>query len=376
MNVIHLQKAFAFIAKGLVEKEKLLKDAPNRYPYSRDLQRGINMFLAACLELDCVGENAFKYADESSFLSHYICKPICDWFDDWDKDVLQNIKIEEQPFYAYGPFAFKRGKTDLYTVTEECVEFLNTQESNIIEGTDEHALYEKIIQLSQEDYVKIRKYIIEHPVITIEDRRAFLSEYADNTLAKDALNLAYEQFEERYTICPACGWTMVEKEYGLSCVSEYCLEHLPPILDESWKDASSEPIYRLKKGVMRYFAQPGKLEIDIARYCEKHALEFSLWPYKDRFDIEIRFSDGEVWEIDAKAYHNALSLCSKIKQDGGFPSGNYQYGFYVVPSEYTRNKVNYTTVVNKTLTSQPNVKCVTLAAIKKKINKKVGELNG
>ena len=25
MNVIHLQKAFAFIAKGLVEKEKLLK---------------------------------------------------------------------------------------------------------------------------------------------------------------------------------------------------------------------------------------------------------------------------------------------------------------------------------------------------------------
>jgi hypothetical protein len=54
MNVIHLQKAFAFIAKGFVEKEKLLRDAPNRYPYSRDLQRGINMFLAACLELDCV----------------------------------------------------------------------------------------------------------------------------------------------------------------------------------------------------------------------------------------------------------------------------------------------------------------------------------
>ena len=59
MNVIHLQKAFAFIAKGLVEKEKLLKDAPNRYPYSRDLQRGINMFLADCLELGCVGDNAF-----------------------------------------------------------------------------------------------------------------------------------------------------------------------------------------------------------------------------------------------------------------------------------------------------------------------------
>ena len=101
-----------------------------------------------------------------------------------------------------------------------------------------------------------------------------------------------------------------------------------------------------------------------------------MWPYKDRFDIEIRFSDGEVWEIDAKAYHNALSLCSKIKQDGGFPSGSYKYGFYVVPTEYTRNKNNYTAVVNKAISGQPNVKCVTLAAIKKKINKKVGELNG
>ena len=29
-----------------------------------------------------------------------------------DRNGLQNIKIEEQPFYAYGPFAFKRGKTD------------------------------------------------------------------------------------------------------------------------------------------------------------------------------------------------------------------------------------------------------------------------
>lgn len=44
MNVVHLQKTFAFIASGLVEKEMLLKESPNRYPYSKNLQRGINMF--------------------------------------------------------------------------------------------------------------------------------------------------------------------------------------------------------------------------------------------------------------------------------------------------------------------------------------------
>lgn len=376
MNVVHLQKAFAFIARGLVEKEKLLKESPNRYPYSKDLQRGINMFLAACLEMGHLGECIFKYADESSFLNQYISKPIGKWFYDWDQAILLQYKIDSQPFYDYGPFAYRRGKNDVYAATEECIEFLSTQEINIIEGTDERALYEKIIQLSQDDYCKVRKYIIQNPIITVEDRRAFLLEYADNANAKEAFNLAYELFEGTYTICPACGWTMTEGVYGYSCVSEHCLEHMPTITDAMKIDASMKPVYRLKKGIMRYFAQPGKLEIEIAKFCEKKNLEYTMWPQKDKFDIEIRFNDGEIWEIDAKAYRNPTSLCAKIKNDGGFPIGNYKFGYYVVPTEYTVNKSNYTSVVNKVLTQQPNVKCVTLAAIKSKINQKVGEIHG
>lgn len=376
MNVVHLQKAFAFIARGLVEKEKLLKESPNRYPYSKDLQRGINMFLAACLEIGHLGKRIFKYTDESSFLTQYISKPIREWFNDWDQAALVQYKIDSQPFYDYGSFAYRRSKNDVYTATEECIEFLSTQEINIIEGTDERALYEKIIQLSQDDYCKVRKYIIQNPIITVEDRRAFLLEYADNANAKEAFNLAYELFEGIYTICPACGWTMTEGVYGYSCVSEHCLEHMPTITDAMKIDASMKPVYRLKKGIMRYFAQPGKLEIEIAKFCEKKNLEYTMWPQKDTFDIEIRFNDGEIWEIDAKAYRNPISLCAKIKNDGGFPPGNYNSGYYVVPTEYTVNKSDYVSVVNKVLTQQPNVKCVTLAAIKRKINRKVGEIHG
>ena len=376
MNVVHLQKAFAFIARGLVEKEKLLKESPNRYPYSKDLQRGINMFLAACLEIGHLGKRIFKYADESSFLTQYISKPIREWFNDWDQAALVQYKIDSQPFYDYGSFAYRRSKNDVYTATEECIEFLSTQEINIIEGTDERALYEKIIQLSQDDYCKVRKYIIQNPIITVEDRRAFLLEYADNANAKEAFNLAYELFEGTYTICPACGWTMTEGVYGYSCVSEHCLEHMPTITDAMKIDASMKPVYRLKKGIMRYFAQPGKLEIEIAKFCEKKNLEYTMWPQKDTFDIEIRFNDGEIWEIDAKAYRNPISLCAKIKNDGGFPPGNYNSGYYVVPTEYTVNKSDYVSVVNKVLTQLPNVKCVTLVAIKRKINRKVGEIHG
>ena len=190
MNVVHLQKAFALIASGLVEKEKLLKNLPNRYPYSNNLQKGINMFLAACLEIGHLSERIFKFSDESSFLSKYISKPICEWFADWNQESLLQYEITSQPFYAYGPFAYRRGKNDVYTVTEECIEFLSAQELNIIEGTDERALYEKIIQLSQDDYCKVRKYIIQNPIITVENRREFLLEYADNANAKEAFNLA------------------------------------------------------------------------------------------------------------------------------------------------------------------------------------------
>lgn len=375
MNVVHLQKAFALIASGLVEKEKLLKKSPTRYPYSINLQRGINMFLAACLEIGRIGENVFKYADESSFLNNYISKPISDWFADWDQNALVQNEINLQPFYNYGPFAYRRGENDVYTATEECAEFLSTQELNIIEGTDERALYEKIIQLSQDDYRRIRKYIIQHPIITIEDRRTFLLEYADNANAKEAFDLAYELFEGTYITCFHCGWTMVKGIYDYSCLSEHCLKHNPEITDEMIIDASTKPVYRLKKGIMRYFAQPGKLELEIAGFCEKKKIKYVLWPQKDRFDIEIQFSDGEIWEIDAKAYRNPISLCAKIERDGGFPSGNYKLGFYVVPTEYTQDKNNYTSVVNRILTKQPNIKCVTLAAIKRKINRKIGEIN-
>ncbi|MCD7872670.1 MAG: hypothetical protein LUG21_05125 [Clostridiales bacterium] len=257
MNVVHLQKAFAFIASGLVEKERLLKESPNQYSYSRNLQRGINMFLAACMEMGRLGENTFKYADESSFLTQYIGKPICEWFENWNQDALVQYGITLQPFYAYGPFAYRRGKNNVYTATEECAEFLSAQGMNIIEKTDERALYDKIIQLSQDDYCKVRKYVIQNPIITIEERRAFLLEYADNANAKDAFNLAYERFEGTYTTCTACGWTMTESAYGYSCVSEHCLEHMPAITDEQKIDASVKPVYRLKKRYYEIFCTAG-----------------------------------------------------------------------------------------------------------------------
>ena len=299
MGTAFMRKTFALIAKGLIEKEQLLQMEPTRYPYSKALQHGINMFLAASQWAG--SQAAVEYPDEASFLAHFISRPIEEWFDTWESGAVEQLHLQEEPFYAYDAFAYQKAG-NVYVPSSDCYEFLETQDSDIMNGTDERILYEKIITLSQEDYCRVRRYIIEHPIITLEDRRTMSLELADDPMARDAFQFAYEEITEESYRCPQCGWTMMQGKYGYSCHSTHCTDTLPEFTDEMKLDISAGDLYRLKKGIMRYFATPGKLELEIAAFCEKKKLRWALWPQMDRYDVEIRFPDGDIWEIDAKAY--------------------------------------------------------------------------
>ena len=67
MDTAFMRKTFALIAKGLIEKEQLLQTEPTRYPYSKAMQHGINMFLAASQWAG--SQAAVEYPDETSFFS-------------------------------------------------------------------------------------------------------------------------------------------------------------------------------------------------------------------------------------------------------------------------------------------------------------------
>ena len=367
MDIAFLRKTFALISKGLIEKEQLLQKEPTRYPYSKVLQHGINMFLAASQQAGC--QTTMRYADEAAFLAHFITRPIFDWFSEWDPEVVDKLNLQEEPFYAYDAFAYQRSG-NIYTPSSDCYEFLETQDNDIMDGTDERLLYEKMIILDQETYCKVRRYIIEHPIITIEERRAMSLDLADNQAARDAFQFAYEEVTEDGYRCPYCGWTMIPGKYGYSCHSIHCTDTIPELTDEMKLNTSAGDLYRLKKGVMRYFAVPGKLELEIVTFCEKKNIRWALWPQMDRYDVEIQFSDGEIWEIDAKAYRNPIALRTKIQNDNGFPEGEYAKGYFVIPSEYTVNQRNYTSIINRVLKNQKNVKCVTLKSLKTEILRK------
>jgi len=367
MDTAFMRKTFALIAKGLIEKEQFLQKEPTRYPYSKTLQHGVNMFLAASQWAGC--QTIAQYADEASFLAHFITKPIQEWFNEWNPEVIDRLNLQEEPFYAYDAFAYQRSG-NMYTPSADCYEFIETQDSDIMDGTDERLLYEKMRTLDQETYCKVRRYIIENPIITLEDRRAMSLDLTDNQAARDAFQFAYEEITEDSYRCPHCGWTMIPGKYGYSCHSTHCTDTIPELTDEMKLDASTGDLYRLKKGVMRYFAAPGKLELAIVAFCEKKKICWALWPQMDRYDVEIQFSDGEIWEIDAKAYRNPIALRTKIQNDNGFPDGEYARGYFVIPSEYTVNQQNYTAIVNRILENQKNVKCVTLQSLKAEITRK------
>lgn len=365
MDSAFMIKAFALIAKGLIEKDQFLHNEPSRYPYSKTLQHGINMFLVASQQAGCQSVSA--YADEAAFLAHFITKPISDWFCEWNLNEAGKQSLQEEPFYSYEAFAYKLSE-NVYTPSSDCYEFLEAQDSDILDGTDERVLYKKLVVLGQEDYCKIRRYIIENPIITIEDRREVSLAFANNEAAREAFQFAYEVITEESYRCPQCGWTMTHGKYGYYCHSEHCVDTNPMLTDNMKLDISTGNLYRLKRGVMRYFAAPGRLELEIAAFCEKAGLSWVLWPQKDRYDVEIQFGDGKIWEIDAKSYRNPIALRTKIQKDSGFPTGEYEKGYFVIPSEYTMNQPSYTKIINSALAAQTNVECVTLNSLKKIIS--------
>ncbi|MBR1853782.1 MAG: hypothetical protein IJ794_11695 [Lachnospiraceae bacterium] len=123
---------------------------------------------------------------------------------------------------------------------------------------------------------------------------------------------------------------------------------------------------------MKYISVPGKLELEIFNYCTKRKLQSALWPEMDKYDIGITFANGDVWAIDAKAVREPRFLKEKIILDGGFPSGDYVEGYYVIPDAYADERTDYLDIINRQLESMGsrNIRCVKLRDLKKAIRER------
>ena len=360
------EKMFAHIAFGL--QEKLRRPNPEEYKYGLLLRQGINMFSALAVEFSGIRGDALRAylisLNETEMICKVFTRPVHEWFNGWDEEILYALK--NTCFWDIGPLIYLDEVERTYTLTGECLDYLDSMETDLV-SIDEHIVFDLMKQLSQDNYVYVRKFIIEHPLLTDLERKNFLLHFNNEQIIMDLVELAYEQTPEETYCCPNCSWTMTFKGLQPLCCHRDCVEI--PIVKEKCRRVDSEHNYRLKKGVMRYICYPGKAELEIEQICRELNIKSELWPELDRYDIKIIFDNGACWGIDAKTYSNPYFLSKSIENDSHFRDANIDNGYYVIPDKIVKRTGGYLKICGAALSKDKKFKCISLSTLKKMIKK-------
>ena len=354
----------SLIAAGLKEKEDIKEK--NKYPFSKKFLHGMNMFFAVYAE--CSNTSAreiLQNAHEEAFISNYAFKPIREWIADFKDDIKKELEEKAGSQFHLERLCYDLGEYEFH-ITEDCSDYLNAIGNiDITAEHEEKRTFDLLKYLKQEEYVAVRKFIIENPLADEEMLRRFKILYSAKN-AVDCINFAYEDIVDEYYICPHCRWTM-DRRY--ICVSKKCI-------DKDFEKAKlmlntgRTGYKRLKRGVMRYIALPGRIEMKVLELCNRKGLKTELWPQRDKFDLEIVFEGGRIWEIDAKDYSSPYNLREKIIKDGDFPEGDYEKGFYIIDDYLKEKKRDYCDIVNDCIKNE-RVKCVTFNEFKSILDKEL-----
>lgn len=364
-DLTKLKASIGLIVTGLYEKER--QKAEGEYFYSKRFIHGINIFHSLNYKYN-PKEFDFSKMHEQSFITEYAMKPVSQWFVRWEK--AEELELEKQVFYYMDALVGDSGFNTFY-VNDNCEDYIAYVERDIIAGIEQKSVYDCLKLLNQNEYVHLRKYFIEHPIINLEDLRTLKIMYSQNNIALQAIENAYEEVMDDCYVCPKCGWTLQKEKIGMRCQSRSCSE-AKYIKGELQSILGNSGMLRLKRGVMKYIAVPGQLELEIHNYCNKHKVESVLWPNMDKYDIEITFSNGNIWAIDAKAIREPHFLREQIRQDGGFPDGNYKKGLYVILDEFADARTDYLDIINRELEKigKTNIRCIRLRDLKKEIRER------
>lgn len=362
-DLTKLKTAMQLITAGLYEKDR--KKVNGQYFYSKHLIHGINLFQNLNYKYSSEKFD-FEQLHEQKFITDYAMKPVKEWFEGWEN--TENLKLEEQEFYHMGELVGDIG-SNMFYVNDCCEDYVQYYvEKDIIAGIEQRAVYECLRVLEQDDYVYLRKYIIQHPIIDQDELKKLKLRYSQNDTALQAIGAAYEDIKESDYTCPVYDRVLNKKKFRKICQSRYCTDGKYSVRNFTGMDENSGK-FCLKRGVMKYICVPGELELEILEYCQKYKVQSSLWPELDKYDIEIVFDNGDVWAVDAKQVRNPYFLRTNIRNAGGFPEGNYKKALYVIPDEFKKEETDYIQIIKKELKKigKDNIDCITLRQLKDEI---------
>lgn len=336
----------------------------NQKKYIKDdyLVHALNRFSAFALKYNMLDDEGRIIAptDETDAIENWFSVPVEEWLENWTGDLKRTLNVyselEALINYSDGIFIPTTACEEYAT---ECIR--HNQES------EQFRLFKRIYGLSQEGYVYCRKFFIKHKVVNaidlLEFREKLLAMGVDYVVIDQIVEAAYEGIPDDCMYQCKCGWTVSKNKQDIyRCIHERCR-----IESNNFADITliKEKIMmrRLRRGVMRYLALPGELEMKIKHYCDKKPeVVVELWPEKDTYDIKVSLPNGINYIIDAKDYSSPFALGEHLLKDNKLIGQQKESNkvFVVVPDSVEAVKRDFTQVVNKIIFEKYGaIQCIT-----------------
>ena len=271
-----------------------------------------------------------------------------------------------------------------FNITGDCLEFLRLNGGGSTDDLHENRVYSMLRDAGQAAYVFGRKFLILHPVLSWEEctaaARANLAvlehdqldqgemAHVDGPWVQELVDTAYERAPLGLKVCPVCGWTMSLHGLRPMCLNVECTAHVDASEYEKLPDVPPNS-YRLRRGVMRYMAKPGVLELQIARKVQALGLPFELWPHLDTCDILITLPGDHTIAVDAKDHRDIDRLVSSIEGDDMREAMAASEAVYVVPADTPPPR---RWVANRRLAHKPGYSIKTLRELTQHLKTEMG----
>jgi hypothetical protein len=343
---------FPYLVIGLA---KFLETPIRKYPYPDTLRYSLNHLSLALLS---------SYPKTTDGLIDLFAKPLSSWwpteapalFDNTqplveDNDISFEAMSYLEDLFEQDNAAFQGSLSQIDLVLD------NHQFKQLIDRLREKSLSDLVG--AQNDYVTLRKFVIEHPYALQREISEIFSEtryihvtdvstlYIKANDIADILRYPDHDGRQMFWLCEHCGPLRVKRGQLESLKRSVCTNHCPRN-QGGWKPVNpANQLNLLRKGIQLRTYLPGLPELRLFHWLEdcrkKHSgfiQSVSLWPRIDMYDLQIRFVDS-VWAVDVKDHQEPRRLGQSLT--GIYGEGELQWnrGFFVYPDYREKQRKDY-----------------------------------
>ncbi|WP_375495583.1 hypothetical protein [uncultured Nostoc sp.] len=300
------------------------------YPYPQDLQLGYDRVVLAFL----VGGKALDVPDSIPKFYELCEQP----FEEWGVEIDDEIDSSDSLLFLGEP-------TELTIELAEAFggSVLSQEQTKIATELLQHCQsHQQGVQI----YTKFRRFIIEHPVLSNQEFVKAKGDFGLGVGLSDLLDDCYEpvpscyELEGNFYACPYCH-ALAGVNPQRQVIANSSCNRCPPGRRLKRKIKLPSDCLKLKRSIERFWFYPGRAEIQLFQKLVDLGLEVELYPECDRYDLRIKFSDGEVWALDLKDYSNPYLLVRNLGDEPIPSEPSWNVAYIVIPAERKKDRPAY-----------------------------------